>query len=108
RQDRFLIGAVSGADPWRPGTVVAREQAALALPTGPFAREHERTGIVVDRRVRLRRRQVRILIVARPRRLRELIAQTIVEDELVVHAPVVLRVEAVVRINLLEVADGLG
>ena len=88
--------------------VVAGEEAASALSSGAVARKHERARIVVDGGIRLRRRKVRVLIAAGPRRLCELVAHAVVEDQLVVDPPVILRVKRIVRIDLLQIAHGLG
>jgi len=47
-----------------------------------------------------------VLIAPGDRRLRVLVTQAVVDHELLVHAPVVLRVEPVIRINLLQISDG--
>ena len=102
---RLVVGAVRETDARRQRAVVAVDQAAGALSPGTVTGEDERARIVVDRRIRFRRRQVRILIAAGVRRLRELVAQAVVEHQLVADSPVVLPVERIVRIHLLEIAD---
>ena len=103
-----LVGRVGEARARRPGAVVAGDQAARAGAAVAVTGEDQRAGIAVRRRIRLGRREVRILIAAGSRRTRVFVAHAVVDDQLAVHAPVVLRVEAVIRIDLLEIADGLG
>ena len=104
----LVVDAVRAAQPRRPGAVVAVDEAALAFAAFPFTGKNQRAGIAVHSGVWLGGIELGILIAAGDGRTRELVAHAVVQHELLVHAPVVLRVEAVVRINLLQVPDRFG
>ena len=104
----FVSGLYAKPEARRDRAVVSGNQAARALPSRPRAGEDQRARIVVHRRIRLGRREIRILVAARHRRQREFVAQAVIENQLAADAPVVLRVKSPVAVDLLEVADRFG
>src|SRR5688500_5910267 len=92
----------------RDGAVVAGNERSSTLAAGPLTRKNQGARISVYGRVRRCRRKVRVLIRVLARRSRELVASAIIDHDLVIQTPVVLRVEGPVRIDLPDVSKRLG